>query len=354
MRPAPKRMAVGKLQLAAGRLSGMASSDRLAVGLHRLPPCGARCKMPCITLLRILSAMAPLPVIFDCDPGKDDAFALFLALARPEALDLRAVIAVEGNVPVEEVTQNARRIVEAAGRPEIPVHKGCARPILRPLVRREQKQGAGGLDSSGLPLATRPARPEHGVTALIELLESAPEPVVVAATGPLTNIAMLLVARPDLAGRIRRLVVMGGSEGRGNLSEWAEYNVLIDPHAAQVVFSSMPVELVTLDHTRDLRPPLSWFEAMEPFGAPGRALAAMWRVAPVALYDVAVTGLLLWPEIFETMSCRVTVELDDAARIGQTHIVRGEGTSRIVTGLDADEFYRRVVAAMAVHGARRL
>lgn len=296
--------------------------------------------------------MAPLPVIFDCDPGKDDAFALFLALARPDALDLKAVIAVEGNVPVDEVTRNARRIVEAAGRPEIPVHRGCARPFLRPLVRQEQKQGAGGLESSGLPEPAYPSRREHGVAALIDLLEAAPEPVVLAAIGPLTNIAMLLVGRPDLAARIRRLVVMGGSEGRGNLTDWAEYNILIDPHAAQVVFSTVPVELVTLDHTRGLRPPLSWFEAMEPFGAPGRALAAMWRVAPVALYDVAVTGLLLWPDLFETMSCRIAVELDDPERLGQTHIVRGEGASRIVTGLDAEAFYRRIVTTMAVYGAR--
>lgn len=295
--------------------------------------------------------MAPLPVIFDCDPGKDDAFALFLALSRPDALDLRAVIAVEGNMPVGEVVENARRIVEAAGRPEIPVHRGCGRPILRPLVRKEQKQGAGGLESSGLPAAVHPVRPEHGVAALIDLLEHAPEPPILAAIGPLTNIACLLVARPDLAARIGRLVVMGGSEGKGNLSEWGEYNILIDPHAAQVVFSTVPVELVTLDHTRDLRPPLSWFEAMEPFGAPGRALAAMWKVAPVALYDVAVTGLLLWPDIFETMSCSIAVELGDAGRIGQTRIRRGEGTSRIVTGLDAEEFYRRIVAAMAVYGA---
>ena len=294
--------------------------------------------------------MAPVPVIFDCDPGKDDAFALFLALACPRALDVVAVTAVEGNVPVAATTANARRIVESAGRPEIPVYRGCARPILRPLAPGEQSQGAGGLDASGLPTAVMPERAEHAVAALISMLESAPVPPVVAAIGPLTNIAMLLVARPDLGARIGRLVVMGGSEGRGNLTEFAEYNVIVDPHAAEVVFGSgLPVELVTLDHTRTLRPTPAFFDEMEPFGAPGKALAAMWRAEPIALYDVAVTGLLLWPDLFETAPCSVGVELCDPVRIGQTRIRRGEGPCRIVTGLDAEAFYRRIVEAMAAY-----
>jgi purine nucleosidase len=297
--------------------------------------------------------MPPLQVIFDCDPGKDDAFALFLALACPEALSVMAVTAVEGNVPVAYTTSNARRIVEAAGRPEIPVYRGCARAMLRPLAPSEQVQGAGGLDDSGLPPQARPERPEHAVSALIAMLEAAGEPLTIAAIGPLTNIAMLLIARPDLADRIAHLYVMGGSEGRGNMGEFAEYNILLDPHAAASVFAmNLPATLVTLDHTRDLRPPISWFEAMEGYGAPGRALAAMWRVAPVALYDVAVTGLMLWPDLFETQPCSVAVETCDAVRMGQTRIVRGQGPCRIVTGLDAEAFYSRIVVAMAAYASR--
>ncbi len=297
--------------------------------------------------------MPPVQVIFDCDPGKDDAFALFLALARPDALSVVAVTAVEGNVPVAFTTSNARRIVEGAGRGDIPVYRGCARAMLRPLDPGEQVQGAGGLDDSGLPGPARPEEPEHAVTALIALLEAASEPLTIAAIGPLTNIAMLLVARPDLADRIARLYVMGGSEGRGNMGDFAEYNILLDPHAAASVFAmNLPATLVTLDHTRDLRPPITWFESMESFGAPGRALAAMWRVAPVALYDVAVTGLLLWPDLFETQPCSVTVETCDAERMGQTRITRGQGPCRIVTGLDAESFYSRIVETMTVYAGR--
>lgn len=297
--------------------------------------------------------MPPLQVIYDCDPGKDDAFALFLALACPDALSVAAVTTVEGNVPVAYTTSNARRIVEAAGRPEIPVYRGCARAMLRPLAPSEQVKGAGGLDDSGLPPQSRPERREHAVSALIAMLEAAPELLTIAAIGPLTNIAMLLIARPDLADRIAHLYVMGGSEGRGNMGEFAEYNILLDPHAAASVFAmNLPATLVTLDHTRDLRPPISWFETMEGYGAPGRALAAMWRVAPVALYDVAVTGLMLWPDLFETQPCSVTVETCDPVRMGQTRITRGPGPCRIVTGLDAEAFYSRIVVAMAAYASR--
>ena len=296
--------------------------------------------------------MQPVQVIFDCDPGKDDAFAIFLALACPQALSVVAITAVEGNVPVAFTTSNARRIVEAAGRPEIPVYRGCARPMLRPLLRKEQVQGAGGLDDSGLPPQAAPEQPEHAISALIALLESAREPLTIAAIGPLTNIAMLLVARPDLAGRIAHLYVMGGSEGPGNMGAYAEYNILIDPHAAASVFAmDVPATLVTLDHTRNLRPPMAWFESMAGFGAPGRALAAMWRAQPIALYDVAVTGLMLWPELFETQPCTVAVETCDAERMGQTRIARVDGPCRIVTGLDAETFYRRIVEAMACYAA---
>ena len=219
--------------------------------------------------------MPPLQVIFDCDPGKDDAFAIFLALACPQALSVVAITAVEGNVPVAYTTSNALRIVEAAGRPDIPVYRGCGRPMLRPLQRQEQVQGAGGLDDSGLPPPALAEQPEHAVSALIALLEGAGEPLTIAAIGPLTNIAMLLVARPDLAARIAHLYVMGGSEGRGNMGAHAEYNILIDPHAAASVLAmDLPATLVTLDHTRDLRPPMAWFEAMEGHGAPWRRCGA--------------------------------------------------------------------------------
>ena len=293
-------------------------------------------------------AMAPRAVIYDCDPGKDDAFALWLALACPDALDVLAVTTVAGNVPLAATSANARRIVEAAGRPDIPVHAGCARPLLRKLVTAEATHGSDGLGGSGLPPPAQPQRETHAIAALIELLDRADEPLTLAAIGPLTNIALLLVARPDLAAKIARLVVMGGSETQGNVTDHAEFNVYVDPHAAQIVFATgLPTTLVTLDVTRDLRPALPWFETMKGFGVPGRALLDMWRARPVALYDVVVTGLLLWPELFDTASCDVSVETVDESRIGMTRIVRGPGPASVVTAIDTDTFYAHILAAMA-------
>jgi len=288
-----------------------------------------------------------LPVLFDCDPGKDDAFALFLALAMPEALDVVAITAVAGNVPVDRTVANARRIVEAAGRPEIPVFRGCPRPIIHDLFTAEDSHGADGLGGARLPGVREPHETEHAISALIRLLEGAQEALTIAAIGPLTNIALVLIQRPDLAEKIGHLAVMGGARGRGNVTEFAEFNFLVDPHAAHIAMSiASPISLVTLDTTRNLRPPLSWFEAMEGFGEPGRALAGMWRESSMALYDVAVTGLLLWPDLFSFETCEIRIVLDDAQKMAQSVVSRGMGNCRILSAIDEEAFLDRTVVAM--------
>ena len=289
----------------------------------------------------------PLPVVFDCDPGKDDAFALFLALAMPESLRLLAVTAVAGNVAVAQTARNARRIVEAAGRGDIPVHAGCARPLAGAAVTAEHVHGADGLGASGLPAPRRPPQPPHAVAALTRLLPAAGAPLAVAALGPLTNLAAALERRPAIAGAIARLVAMGGAAGRGNVTPHAEFNIHADPEAAARVFASVaPVTLVTLDVTRSLLPAPGWFEAMASFGAPGRALAAMWRAAPLPLHDAVVTALLLWPELFTLEPCGVDVVLTGAER-GRTVIAAGRGPHRRVVDLERRALLERMAAAMA-------
>jgi purine nucleosidase len=317
------------------------------VGRDRLRPRQRRCKMVTHSPQHYGCAVTALSVLFDCDPGKDDAFALFLALAMPQALEVVAVTAVAGNVAVDRTVANARRIVEAAGRPEIPVFRGCPRPIIHDLFTAEDSHGADGLGGSGLPDAREPHEAEHAVNALIRLLDAAEAPLTIAAIGPLTNIAMVLIQRPDLADKIRHLAVMGGARGRGNVTEFAEFNFLVDPHAAHVSMSiASPISLVTLDATRNLRPPLSWFEAMEGFGEPGRALAGMWRESPIALYDVAVTGLLLWPDLFSLESCDIRIVLDDEQHMARSVVSPGEGNCRILSAIDEETFLERTVEAM--------
>ena len=129
--------------------------------------------------------------------------------------DVLAITTVGGNVPIDHTTGNAMRILAAASRSDIPVYRGCARPLLKVLETAEESHGADGLGGSGLPQAAGPPHSDHAISALINLLEKSTEPLTVAAIGPLTNIAMVLIARPDLAERIGHLAVMGGAQGRG-------------------------------------------------------------------------------------------------------------------------------------------
>ncbi len=298
----------------------------------------------------IAAAVEPLPVIFDCDPGKDDSLALFLAFALPDTIDILGITTVAGNVPVEHTSRNARRIVEAAGRQDIPVYPGCARPLMGQLVTAEHVHGADGLGGSGLPDAERAAEDFHAVDALVGFLEGATTPLVIAAIGPLTNIAMVLMLRPDLVPRIRQLAVMGGARTGGNVTRNAEFNIFADPHAAQIVLSGeVPVSVVPLDITRKLWPPVAWFEAMKGFGEPGRAVAAMWRESPVALHDVAVTGLLAWPDLFTLEACSIQVVWNDEASMGRTVFETGSGSAHVVRSIRQERFLERVAEAMRVY-----
>ncbi|HSA81904.1 MAG TPA: nucleoside hydrolase, partial [Geminicoccaceae bacterium] len=163
--------------------------------------------------------MPPGPIIIDCDPGQDDALAILLALASPDELEVLAIMAVAGNVPLALTQANARRVVELAGRREVPVHAGCDRPLVRKLVTAEFVHGRTGLDGADLPPPTLPLAETHAVDALIELLRARPAgTVTLCPLGPLTNVALALLKAPDIAPRIRQIVLMGGAIGEGNIT----------------------------------------------------------------------------------------------------------------------------------------
>src|SRR5947209_1923556 len=151
-------------------------------------------------------------IIIDTDPGLDDAVAILLALAACEELELLGLVAVAGNLPLVQTERNARRVCELAGRPDIPVYGGCARPLMRPLATAEAVHAETSRDRLLLPEPTMPLQAQHGVDFLIETLRSAEAGTITfCALGPLTNIAMALVKAPEVAGRIGELVVMGGA-----------------------------------------------------------------------------------------------------------------------------------------------
>ncbi|MDD7916774.1 nucleoside hydrolase [Actinomycetospora callitridis] len=218
------------------------------------------------------------PLIVDTDPGVDDAYALALAARAPEA-DLRAVTAVFGNVDLPTTTTNARRLLGMLGRGDVPLGVGADRPLIHPTTQRAADvhgdDGLGGIAERFGPLGPEPAG--RALEVITRVLETSTEPVVLAAIGPLTDVALLLATRPDLAERIGRLVVMGGSIGAGgNVSPAAEFNVWSDPEAARrvLVEERVPTTLVPLDLTHEVTVDRAWLDALAASGPVGEALAA--------------------------------------------------------------------------------
>ncbi|MEM9058796.1 MAG: nucleoside hydrolase, partial [Pseudomonadota bacterium] len=195
------------------------------------------------------------PIIIDCDPGQDDAVNLLMALAAPGALDVLGITAVAGNVPLALTERNARLLCGLAGRDDVPVFAGCERPLVRELVTAEHVHGDSGIDGVDLGAPAVPLQPAHATDFIVETLLSAPDAsVTLVPTGPLTNIAHALIKAPAIAPKIREIVLMGGAmrEG-GNLSPSAEFNILVDPHAARVVFDcGRPLTVFGLDVTHQV------------------------------------------------------------------------------------------------------
>ena len=189
----------------------------------------------------------PTPVILDCDPGHDDVFAIWLAAGSPE-IDLLAVTTVSGNGYLEHTTHNARVALTVAGVDNVPVAAGAAGPLKRKLTPGAWIHGDNALGGPELPDPTVPQDPRTALELMSEVLESAAEPLTLIPTGPLTNIATLLEARPDLIPRIKEIIWMGGSTGRGNVGAYPEFNAWADPEAADIVVrSGVPLTMVGLN-----------------------------------------------------------------------------------------------------------
>jgi len=272
-------------------------------------------------------------IIITTDPGQDEAAAILLVLGSPEDFEVLGVVAVAGNVRLEKTQRNARQVLELAGRPDIPVFAGCGRPMHRPLVTAEHVHGPEGLDGPALPDPTTPLRAKHGVDFIIETLRAAPSgEITICSLSPLTTLAMALVQAPDIAPRIREIVMMAGAyfEG-GNIRVRAEFNVYVDPDAADVVLrSGVPLTMLPLDVTHQMR---STRPRLEAFRAPGRrcgaALAEMlafsehfdlqkygWDGAP--LHGPCVPAYMLRPDLFKGRNVNVMVETGSELTLGMT------------------------------------
>jgi len=185
--------------------------------------------------------------LIDTDTGSDDAVALVMALTNPE-IRVEAITVVAGNVPLEQGVQNALYTVELTGA-DVPVYEGMSAPLLRPHESAQHVHGSDGMGDIGLDVYGRASAPEHATDVLQETINRHAGEITLVTLGPLTNVALALLRDPSLAGKVSNCVVMGGTgRGHGNVTPVAEYNIWVDPEAAQIVFESgMPITMVGWD-----------------------------------------------------------------------------------------------------------
>ncbi|WP_323040681.1 nucleoside hydrolase [Gemmobacter sp.] len=300
-------------------------------------------------------------IIIDTDPGQDDAVAILLALASPE-IEVLGLTCVAGNVPLARTTRNARVVCELAGRPDLPVFAGCDRPMRRVLVTAEHVHGKTGLDGADLPEPVMPLQPGHAVDFLIETLRAEPPgTVTLVPIGPLTNIGTALERAPDIASRIKRIVLMGGAYFEvGNITPAAEFNIHVDPEAAALVFGSgIPLVVVPLDVTHKALTTPPRIAAFRALGTPvGDAVAgwtdfferfdmAKYGSDGAPLHDPCTIAWILRPDLFSGREINVEIETEGQFTTGMTVAdwwrVSGRAPNALfLRDVDADGFYALV------------
>ncbi len=301
--------------------------------------------------------MAPRPIILDCDPGQDDAVALFLAMSSPEGFEILGITTVAGNVPLELTQRNARMMCDIAGRPEIPVFAGCEKPMVRDAITAEYIHGDTGIDGMDVFEPQTPLQERHAVDFIVETL-LATENVTLIPTGPLSNIGTAIDRHPEILKNVSEIVIMGGAmrEG-GNRSPSAEFNILADPHAADIVLNcGRPITLMGLDVTHQVLSTRERVNRIKALGNPvADATAGMlsffhrhdtkkYGSEGAPLHDPCTVAYLLKPELFQSKACNVSVETESELTMGHTavdfwHVTDRPVNASWVYAVDADGFY---------------
>jgi purine nucleosidase len=302
--------------------------------------------------------MAKRPIIMDCDPGQDDAISLLLAMASPDELDILGITAVAGNVPLSLTEKNVRQICDIAGRTDMKVYAGADRPIRRELLTAEHVHGKTGIDGVALVEPQTPLQEVHAVDYIIRTLLEASAPVTLVPSGPLTNIAMAIDREPAILEHVSGIVLMGGAmrEG-GNCSPSAEFNILVDPHAADIVFRcGVPVTVMGLDVTHQVLATEQRRERIRAIDNPAaQATAGMldffdrhdtakYGSLGAPLHDPCTIAWLLAPELFDGKACNLTVETESELTMGHTavdfwHVTDRPHNVNWIHAVDADGFY---------------
>ncbi len=300
-----------------------------------------------------------IPTIIDCDPGHDDAIAILLALASPE-IDLLGITTVGGNSGLENTTRNALTVLEVAGRPDVPVAAGCEHPLIRPLRIADQVHGKSGMDGPVLDPPTIEPVDAHAVDFIADTVAASSGPVTLVPTGPLTNIALLLRRHPHVVDNLERVVLMGGAIELGNTTPSAEFNIWVDPEAADVVFrAGLDVTMVGLDVTHQARMGRAHGDLLRPRGRSGafvadlldfflRFHARVYGMDSSPIHDAVAVADVIWPDLLDADRFHVAIETMSPLTTGRTVVDRwrvtgNEPNARVGLAIDGDRFGELVV-----------
>ncbi|HAT3644555.1 pyrimidine-specific ribonucleoside hydrolase RihA [Raoultella ornithinolytica] len=309
-----------------------------------------------------------LPIILDCDPGHDDAIAMVLALASPE-LDVKAITASAGNQTPDKTLRNVLRMLTLLGRQDTPVAGGARKPLMRELIIAENVHGESGLDGPALPEPDFTPQACTAVELMAKTLRESPQPVTIVATGPQTNVALLLNSHPELHDKIARIVLMGGAMVLGNWQPAAEFNIYVDPEAAEIVFQSgIPVVMAGLDVTHRAQIHGLDIERFRQVGNPVATIVAelldffmeyhkdaKWGFTGAPLHDPCTIAWLLKPELFTSVERWVGVETQGKYTQGMTvvdyYFLTGkQPNTTVLLDIDRERFVDLLVERLAFYG----
>tara|TARA_B100000686_G_scaffold304366_1_gene341928 strand:+ start:1184 stop:2125 length:942 start_codon:yes stop_codon:yes gene_type:complete len=298
-------------------------------------------------------------IIIDCDPGQDDAVALFLALSSPDELEILGITTVAGNVPLKLTERNARIICDIADSKKTQVFAGCSRPMLVDLMTAENVHGKTGIDGIDIFKPMTLLKELHAVDFIVETLKDAEtDSITLVPTGPLTNIALAIIKDPSILNSIKQIVLMGGAmREAGNLSASAEFNMRVDPHAAKVVFEcGLPIIVMSLDVTHKVLTSRERVREIESIGnSVSTATANMLKffarydsekygIDGAPLHDPCTIAWLLNQDLFIGKECNVKIETESSLTLGHTSVdfwgVEGNIPNAIwMQDVDDDGFY---------------
>jgi purine nucleosidase len=308
-----------------------------------------------------------MKIIIDCDPGQDDVLNLLLAMASPTDLEILGVTTVAGNVPLKLTQRNTRIVCEIAQRPDLNVYAGCERPMVRDPFTAEAVHGSTGIDGVEVYDPKHPLQEQHAVDFIIDTLGAAElDSVALVPTGPLTNIAQAFVKDPSIIAKVSQIVLMGGAmrEG-GNSTPSAEFNIFVDPDAAQIVFDcGRPLTVMGLDVTHQVLATSERVQRIRDLGSKAAIAAAdmldffdrhdtqKYNSSGAPLHDPCTIAYLLQPELFTGKQCNVAIETESELTIGHTavdfwHVTNKPRNTNWIYEVDAEGFFDLLVSRLS-------